>query len=222
MNLIIFRCKLTECILKRLHLFIEKKTYGQSVLKFNLYHKDDLHLKTDTHNMALIKSVRGHTPQYGKNCFFAENATIIGEVVMGDNCSVWFNAVVRADVHSITIGNNTNIQDGAVIHCTYQKAKTVIGNNVSIAHNAIVHGCTIEDNVLIGMGAIVMDHAVVQSGAIVAAGAVILAGTVVESGYIYAGMPAKKIKPVGEEMQEIFSRTANNYIMYAQWYHSDT
>lgn len=168
--------------------------------------------------MALMKSVRGHSPQYGKNCFFAENATIVGEVVMGDNCSVWFNAVVRGDVHSITIGNNTNIQDGAVIHCTYQKAKTVIGNNVSIAHNAIVHGCTIEDNVLVGMGAIVMDHAVVQSGAIVAAGAVVLAGTVVESGYIYAGMPAKKIKPVGEEMKEIFSRTANNYIMYAKWY----
>lgn len=168
--------------------------------------------------MALIKSVRGFSPKYGKNCFFAENATIIGEVVMGDNCSVWFNAVVRGDVHSITIGNNTNIQDGAVIHCTYQKAKTVIGNNVSIAHNAIVHGCILEDNVLIGMGAIVMDDAVVQSGAIVAAGAVVLAGTIVESGYIYAGMPAKKIKPVGEEMKEIFSRTANNYIMYAKWY----
>lgn len=168
--------------------------------------------------MALIKSVRGLSPKYGKNCFFAENATIIGEVVMGDNCSVWFNAVVRGDVHSITIGNNTNIQDGAVIHCTYQKAKTVIGNYVSIAHNAIVHGCTLEDNVLIGMGAIVMDDAVVQSGAIVAAGAVVLAGTIVESGYIYAGMPAKKIKPVGEEMKEIFSRTANNYIMYAKWY----
>ncbi len=168
--------------------------------------------------MALIKSVRGNTPQYGKNCFFAENATIIGDVVMGDNCSVWFNAVVRGDVHSISIGNNTNIQDGAVIHCTYQKAKTVIGNNVSIAHNAIVHGCTLEDNVLIGMGAIVMDDAVVQSGAIVAAGAVVLAGTIVESGYIYAGMPAKKIKPVGEEMKEIFARTANNYIMYAKWF----
>lgn len=168
--------------------------------------------------MALIKPVRGLHPKFGNNCFLAENATVVGEVTMGDNCSVWFNAVVRGDVHSITIGNNTNIQDGAVIHCTYQKAKTVIGNNVSIAHNAIVHGCTLEDNVLIGMGAIVMDDAVVQSGAIVAAGAVVLAGTVVEGGYIYAGMPAKKIKEVGNEMKEIFSRTANNYVMYAQWF----
>jgi gamma-carbonic anhydrase len=168
--------------------------------------------------MALIKSVRGKHPKFGENCFLAENATVVGEVTMGNNCSVWFNAVVRGDVHSITIGNNTNIQDGAVIHCTYQKAKTAIGNNVSIAHNAIVHGCTLEDNVLIGMGAIVMDDAVVQSGAIVAAGAVVLAGTVVEGGYIYAGMPAKKIKEVGEEMKAIFNRTANNYIMYAKWF----
>lgn len=168
--------------------------------------------------MALIKAVRGINPKFGNNCFLAENATVVGEVTMGDNCSVWFNAVVRGDVHSITIGNNTNIQDGAVIHCTYQKAKTVIGNNVSIAHNAIVHGCTLEDDVLIGMGAIVMDDAIVQSGAIVAAGAVVLAGTVVEGGYIYAGMPAKKIKEVGSGMKEIFSRTANNYIMYAQWF----
>ena len=168
--------------------------------------------------MALIKSVRGISPKFGQNCFFAENATLVGAVTMGDNCSVWFNAVVRGDVHSITIGDNTNIQDGAVIHCTYQKAKTVIGNNVSIAHNAIVHGCTLEDNVLIGMGAIVMDDAVVQSGAIVAAGAVVLAGTVVEGGYIYAGTPAKKIKPVGEELKDVFSKTANNYIMYSKWY----
>lgn len=168
--------------------------------------------------MALIKPVRGIHPKFGKNCFLAENATVVGEVTMGDNCSVWFNAVVRGDVHSITIGNNTNIQDGAVIHCTYQKARTIIGNNVSIAHNAIVHGCTLEDNVLIGMGAIVMDDAVVQSGAIVAAGAVVLAGTVVEAGCIYAGMPAKKVKEVGEELKGIFSRTANNYIMYAKWF----
>lgn len=168
--------------------------------------------------MALIIPVRGIEPKFGKDCFLAENATIVGEVVMGDNCSVWFNGVVRGDVHSITIGNNTNIQDGAVIHCTYKKAKVVIGNNVSIAHNAIVHGCTIEDNVLIGMGAIVMDNAVVESGSIVAAGAVVLANTVVEAGYIYAGMPAKKIKPVGDEMSEVFSRTANNYIKYATWF----
>lgn len=168
--------------------------------------------------MALIKPVRGITPRFGKDCFLAENSTIVGEVIMGDNCSVWFNAVVRGDVHSITIGNNTNIQDGAVIHCTYQKAKTTIGNNVSVAHNAIVHGCTLEDNVLVGMGAIVMDDAVVQSGAIVAAGAVVLAGTIVENGCIYAGMPAKKVKEVGEELKGMFERTANNYIMYAKWY----
>jgi gamma-carbonic anhydrase len=168
--------------------------------------------------MALIKPVRGIHPKFGENCFLAENATVVGEVTMGDNCSVWFNAVIRGDVHSITIGNNTNIQDGAVIHCTYQKAKTVIGNNVSIAHNAIVHGCTLEDNVLIGMGAIVMDDAVVQSGCIIAAGAVVLAGTICEAGHIYAGMPAKKVKPVGDELKDIFSRTANNYVMYAKWF----
>lgn len=171
--------------------------------------------------MALIKSVRGKSPIFGKACFLAENATVVGEVVMGDNCSVWFNAVVRGDVHSIHIGNNTNIQDGAVIHCTYQKAKTEIGSNVSIAHNAIVHGCTLEDNVLVGMGAIVMDGAVVQSGAIVAAGAVVLANTIVEAGYIYAGMPAKKVKEVGPEMKGIFARTANNYIMYAKWFEEE-
>lgn len=157
-------------------------------------------------------------PVFGKECFLADNATVTGEVTMGDHCSVWFNAVVRGDVHSITIGDNTNIQDGAVIHCTYQKAKTVIGNNVSIAHNAIVHGCTVEDNVLIGMGAIVMDHAVVQSGSIIAAGAVVLPNTIVEGGFIYAGVPAKKMKAVEDEMKEVFERTARNYIMYATWY----
>lgn len=168
--------------------------------------------------MALIKSVRGLEPKFGKNCFLADNATIIGEVEMGDNCSVWFNAVVRGDVHYIKIGNNTNIQDGAVIHCSYQKAPTVIGSNVSIAHNAIVHGCTIEDNVLIGMGAIVMDHAIVKTGSIIAAGAVVLTNTVVDSGYIYAGVPAKKIKEVDEERNQVFSRTAKNYIKYAKWF----
>ena len=168
--------------------------------------------------MALILPVRGIEPKFGKNCFIADNATVVGEVKMGDNCSVWFNAVVRGDVHSITIGNNTNIQDGAVIHCTYKKAKAVIGNNVSIAHNAVVHGCTIEDGVLIGMNAVVMDNAVVQSGAIVAAGAIVLANTIVESGYIYAGAPAKKIKPVGEELQPVFMRTADNYIKYSKWF----
>lgn len=168
--------------------------------------------------MALIKSVRGNSPKFGQNCFLADNATVVGEVVMGENCTVWFNAVVRGDVHSITIGDNTNIQDGAVIHCTYQKAKTTIGNNVSIAHNAIVHGCTIEDNVLIGMGAIVMDDAIVRSNSVIAAGAVVLAGTVVESGSIYAGMPAKKVKEISEEMKAVIQRTAKNYPMYAEWF----
>jgi gamma-carbonic anhydrase len=168
--------------------------------------------------MALIKSVRGHTPVFGQNCFLADNATVVGEVVMGDNCTVWFNAVVRGDVHSITIGDNTNIQDGAVIHCTYQKAKTVIGSNVPIAHNAIVHGCTVEDNVLIGMGAIVMDDAVVGTNSVIAAGAVVLAGTRVEPNSIYAGMPAKKVKDISEEMKAVIERTAKNYPMYATWF----
>lgn len=173
--------------------------------------------KTDE-DMALILPVRGIEPKFGKDCFIADNATVVGEVNMGNNCSVWFNAVVRGDVHSITIGDNSNIQDGAVIHCTYKKAKVVIGKNVSIAHNAVVHGCTIEDNVLIGMGAIVMDNAIVKSGSIVAAGAVVLANTIVEPGHIYAGTPAKKIKPVGEELQGVFATTANNYIKYALWF----
>lgn len=167
---------------------------------------------------AIIRSVRGFSPQFGNNCFLAENAVIVGEVTMGDNCTVWFNAVVRGDVHSITIGNNTNIQDGAVIHCTYQKAKTVIGNNVSVAHNAIVHGCTVHDNVLIGMGAIVMDDAVIGENSVIAAGAVVLAGTRVEPGSIYAGMPAKKVKDIGNEMKEVIQRTARNYPMYAEWF----
>ncbi len=168
--------------------------------------------------MALILPVRGIEPRFGKHCYLADNATVVGEVVMGDHCSVWFNAVVRGDVHSITIGDNTNIQDGAVIHCTYKKAPVVIGSNVSIAHNAVVHGCTIHDNVLIGMNAIVMDHAVVESGAIVAAGAVVLANTIVESGFIYAGTPAKKVKPVGDDLKDVFERTARNYIKYARWF----
>lgn len=137
---------------------------------------------------------------------------------MGDNCTVWFNAVVRGDVHSITIGNNTNIQDGAVIHCTYQKARTVIGSNVSIAHNAVVHGCTVHDDVLIGMGAIVMDGAVIESNSVIAAGAVVLPGTLVAAGSIYAGMPAKRIKGISDEMKSVIKRTAENYLMYAEWY----
>ncbi len=168
--------------------------------------------------MGLVKSVRGFTPKFGNNCFLADTAVVVGEVIMGDNCTVWFNAVVRGDVHSITIGNNTNIQDGAVIHCTYQKAKTVIGSNVSIAHNAIVHGCTVEDNVLIGMGAIIMDDAVIGSGSVIAAGAIILPKTIVEPGSVYAGVPAKKVKDIGDEMKEVIQRTAVNYPMYAEWF----
>jgi gamma-carbonic anhydrase len=168
--------------------------------------------------MAFIKTVRGFTPHFGNNCFLADNAVVVGEVNMGDSCTVWFNAVVRGDVHSISIGNNTNIQDGAIIHCTYQKAKTIIGNNVSIAHNAIVHGCTVEDNVLIGMGAIIMDHSVIGTGSVIAAGAIILPNTIVEPGSIYAGIPAKRIKDVGDEMKAVITRTALNYPMYAEWY----
>jgi len=168
--------------------------------------------------MAIIKSIKGITPKMGSNCFLADNATVIGDVIMGDNCSVWFNAVVRGDVNFIKIGHETNIQDGAIIHGTYEKAGTTIGNKVSIAHNAIVHGCTIEDRVLIGMGAIVMDHAVVQTGSVIAAGAVVLPGTIVESGYVYAGVPAKKVKQVGPELEQVFDRTARNYIQYAKWY----
>lgn len=168
--------------------------------------------------MAIIKSVRGFTPKFGNNCFFADNAVVVGEVTMGDNCTIWFNAIVRGDVHSITIGNNTNIQDGAVIHCTYQKAKTVIGSNVSIAHNAIVHGCTVEDNVLIGMGAIIMDDAVIGNNSVIAAGAIILPGTKVEPGSMYAGNPAKRMKDISDEMKEVIQRTAKNYPMYAEWF----
>ncbi|WP_215222951.1 gamma carbonic anhydrase family protein [Echinicola shivajiensis] len=171
--------------------------------------------------MALLKKINGKTPKMGSECWLADNATVVGDVEMGDNCTVWFNAVVRGDVHEIRIGNNTNIQDGAVIHCTYQKAGTYIGNNVSIAHNAIVHGCIIHDNVLIGMGAIVMDNAIINSGAIIAAGAVVLAGTVVEENSIYAGMPAKKVKDIGPEMMEVIARTARNYPVYSKWYQEE-
>lgn len=168
--------------------------------------------------MAIIKSVRGLTPKFGNNCFFAENSVVVGEVTMGDNCTVWFNAVVRGDVHSITIGNNTNVQDGAIIHCTYQRAKTVIGSNVSIAHNAIVHGCTVEDNVLVGMGAIIMDGAVIGNNSVIAAGAIILPGTIVESGSMWAGNPGKRMKDISDEMREVIQRTAKNYPMYAEWF----
>ena len=168
--------------------------------------------------MPVVLPVKGKLPEWGNDCFIPENATIVGDVEMGDSCSVWFNAVIRGDVNAIRIGSNTNIQDGAVIHCTYQKAATHIGNNVSIGHNALVHGCTLQDHVLVGMGAIVMDHAVVEEYCIIAAGAVILENTICESGYLYAGMPARKIKPITAEQRELLDRLPNNYIMYSKWF----
>ena len=158
----------------------------------------------------------------GSDCFIAPNATIVGDVVMGDQCSVWFNAVIRGDVNSIVMGNKVNVQDGAVIHCTYQKTKTIIGHNVSIGHNAIVHGCTVEDNVLIGMGAIVMDNAHIGSNTIIAAGAVVLEGTKVEPGSIYAGVPAKKVKDISQTLiNGEIDRIANNYLMYSGWFRGE-
>lgn len=169
--------------------------------------------------MAIIKKLNGHTPKFGKNCFLADNAAIIGDVEMGDDCSIWFGAVLRGDVHSIRIGNKVNIQDNATIHATYKKSPTNIGNNVSIAHNAVIHGCTIKDNVLVGMGAIVLDNAVVESNTIIAAGSVVTKGTVVESGWVYAGTPAKKMKQLGEELLKgEVERIVNSYSMYAAWY----
>jgi carbonic anhydrase/acetyltransferase-like protein (isoleucine patch superfamily) len=169
--------------------------------------------------MAIIRSVKGIRPKTGKSCFLADNAVLTGDVVMGDGCSVWFNAVVRGDVHTIRIGNNVNIQDGAIIHCTYQKAPVNIGNNVSIAHNAIIHGCTIHDNVLVGMGAIVMDGAVIHSNSIIGAGAVVTEGTVVESGTVWAGLPARKVKDIDPVLLEgQVNRISRNYTMYAGWY----
>ena len=169
--------------------------------------------------MATILTVQGKDPQFGENCFIAPNATIAGDVTMGSDCSIWFNAVLRGDVHYIKMGNKVNVQDGAVVHCTYLKHPTTIGNNVSIGHNALVHGCTIHDNVLIGMGSIVMDGCVVHSNSIIAAGAVVLEGTIVEEGSIYAGVPAKKVKMVSEAMitGEI-NRIAENYVKYSSWF----
>ena len=167
----------------------------------------------------LIKKVNGIEPRWGDACFFAENATITGDVILGDRCSVWFNAVIRGDVHSIRIGDNVNIQDGAIVHCTYQKAPVSIGNNVSVAHGAIVHGCTIHDNVLIGMGAIVMDGVVIESNCIIAAGSVVLENTRVEEGSVYAGAPARKIKSIDPALLEgQVRRISGNYMMYAGWY----
>jgi carbonic anhydrase/acetyltransferase-like protein (isoleucine patch superfamily) len=169
--------------------------------------------------MPVILPVEGKSPQFGKNCFIAPNATVVGNVIMGDDCSVWFNTVIRGDVNFVRIGNKVNVQDGACIHCTFQRFGTTIGNNVSIGHNAIVHGCTLHDNVLIGMGAIVMDNSVVQSNTIIAAGAVVTEGTICESGSIYAGVPAKKIKNISPEMiSGEIDRIANNYVRYADWF----
>ena len=169
--------------------------------------------------MPLILEVHGIAPKFGKDCFIAENATIVGDVQAGDECSFWFQSVVRGDVNHIKMGNKVNVQDGAIIHCTYQKAPTTIGNNVSIGHRAIVHGCTIHDNVLIGMGAIVMDNAVVESNVLIAAGAIVLENTHLESGFIYAGIPAKKIKPLSiEQFKDSIERISNNYVMYSSWF----
>lgn len=172
--------------------------------------------------MALIKSCRGKTPIIPESCWMAENATIVGDVKMGENCSIWFSAVIRGDVNTITFGDNVNIQDGAVIHCTYEKTKTQLGNNVSVGHNALVHGCTVADNVLIGMGSIVMDNCVIEENCIIAAGAVLLEGTKVESGSIWAGVPAKKVKDLSPEMfKGEVMRIAKNYRMYASWFEAE-
>jgi carbonic anhydrase/acetyltransferase-like protein (isoleucine patch superfamily) len=169
--------------------------------------------------MGLIKEVRGFTPEFGEDIYIAENATIVGEVTCGNQCSFWFNAVVRGDVNYIKMGNKVNVQDGAVIHGTFEKSPTNIGNNVSIGHQAMVHGCTIHDNVLVGMGAIIMDDCIIGENSIIAAGAVLTAKTIVESGSIYAGVPAKKIKDVPNQLVEgEINRISNNYVKYASWY----
>lgn len=169
--------------------------------------------------MSFILTVNDKAPEMGEGCFVAPNATIAGDVVMGNQCSVWFNAVIRGDVNSIKMGDKVNVQDGAIIHCTYQRFATSIGNNVSIGHNAIVHGCTVHDNVLIGMGAIVMDGCVINSNTIIAAGSVVLEGTIVEPGSIYAGVPAKKVKDISQEkISGEVDRIANNYVKYASWF----
>jgi carbonic anhydrase/acetyltransferase-like protein (isoleucine patch superfamily) len=169
--------------------------------------------------MALILPVQGKSPQFGDNVFLAENAVVVGDVVTGADCSFWFHSVVRGDVNAIRMGNKVNVQDGAIIHCTYLKAPTTIGNNVSIGHRAIVHGCTLHDDVLVGMGAIVMDHAVVESNVLIAAGAVVLENSVLEAGHIYAGVPAKKVKALSAEaFKDSIERIANNYVMYAGWF----
>mgnify|MGYP005811753619 CR=1 FL=1 len=172
-----------------------------------------------TNKMALIREVRGFEPKFGNNVFLAENATIVGDVVIGDDCSIWFNAVLRGDVNSIRVGNKVNIQDGAVLHTLYQKSVIEIGNNVSIGHNAVIHGAKIEDNVLIGIGATILDHAVIGSNSIIAANALVLSNTIVEPNSVYAGVPAKKVKDIEpHQTAEMINKIANNYLMYASWY----
>ncbi|MFM2214192.1 MAG: Protein YrdA [Bacteroidota bacterium] len=167
----------------------------------------------------ILKTINGKTPLIPEDCYVAENATIVGDVTLGSECSIWFNAVLRGDVHYIKIGNKVNVQDGAVIHCTYQKHPTEIGNNVSIGHNAIVHGCKVHDNVLIGMGAIVMDNCIIESNSIIAAGSVVTQNTIVESGSIYAGIPAKKVKEINQsDFAGEIERISNNYVMYSSWF----
>ncbi len=169
--------------------------------------------------MAIIKSLRGFTPEFGKNCFFTETSVIVGDVKLGDNCSIWYNAIIRGDVNSIRIGNGANIQDGAIIHCNYKDSVSIIGDNVSIGHNAIVHGATIEEGVLIGMGAIIMDHAIVKRNSIIAAGALVTKHQVIESGTVYAGLPARQIKAYDpEQLGRMTNRYAENYKMYKEWY----
>ena len=166
----------------------------------------------------LILPVKDKNPVIGNDCFIADNATIVGDVKIGNQCSVWFNAVIRGDVNSITIGDQTNIQDGVVIHCTYQKAATVIGHHVSVGHNAIIHGCTLNNYILVGMGAIIMDHAVVEDYCLIAAGSVVLENTKCESGFIYAGTPAKKIKAVSDVQMQMLKQLPLNYNLYSSWF----
>ena len=169
--------------------------------------------------MALIKTIRGFTPVFGDNCYLAENATILGDVVVGNDCSIWFNAVLRGDVNSIRIGNKVNIQDGAVLHTLYQKSVIEIGNNVSIAHNAVIHGAKIHSNVLVGIGAIILDYAEIGENSIIAAGAVVLSNTKVEPGSVWGGNPAKKIKDIEpSQSAEMINKIANNYLMYSSWF----
>lgn len=169
--------------------------------------------------MALIKSVRGFTPQMGENCYLTETAVIVGDVIMGDGCSVWFNAVLRGDVNSIRIGNYVNIQDGATLHTLYQKSVVEIGNYVTIGHNVIVHGAKINDYALIGMGATLLDYVEVGEGAIIAAGSVVLSNTIIPPHTLWAGVPAKYIKNVEpEQSNEMNRKIAHNYSIYADWY----